>query len=301
MEILTYLFDIDFKLGLAVYIMIPVFLAGVIEFCYFLDNYLTTYRKQIVNSDVLTKRQLMCRIAYFSEKGARKRQEDSYYISPMTDVSENGIVAVVSDGIGGLKYGDDVSKYVTDRIAESFPLVFEDTEINSTILRGISREIYNKYKLKGGATLAMVHIKDDYMNIYCCGDSNVILIRDGKAIMLNTKQNYLSVLVGKLASNGEVTKSAYLDKDAKALIDFMGNSYSRVNRTFRPIRIFEGDYIIVSSDGLTDAIPMEKLPEYLNKQSVYSAERLKFSVRSSKRPNQDNYTAIIIKMEFDIF
>lgn len=295
------LFDfLGFGRGIAVFLLIPVFLAGVVAFCYFLDNYIGKYRV-MVNKPNDTGRPLRCRIAYFSEKGARKRQEDSYYISPMTDTDDNGIIAAVSDGIGGLKFGDEISRFVTDKIGEAFPYVFEDTETNSTILRGISRDIYNEYKLEGGATLAMVHIKNDLMNIYCCGDSNVILIRDGRAIMLNTKQNYLSMLISKLAGNGEVTKSAYLDKDARALVDFMGNSYSRVNRTFKPMRLFDGDYIIVSSDGITDAIPLKKLPVYVHNSATHSAERLKFTIKNSRRPTQDNYTAVVIKMEFDMF
>ena len=294
------LLDLGLGFGISIFLMIPIVLAGLVAFFYFLDNYMNRYRNFIKDSNEKS-RPLRCRIAYFSEKGARKRQEDSYYISPMKDVENNGVIAVVSDGIGGLKYGDEISKQVTDKIGEAYPLDFDDTENNSTILRGISRDIYNHYKLEGGATLAMVHIKDDLMNIYSCGDSNIILVRDNRAIMLNTKQNYLSLLISKLANNGEVTKSAYLDKDARALVDFMGNSYSRVVRTMKPIRLFDGDYIIVSSDGITDAIPLDKIPEYLNKRTVLSAERLKLTVKSSRRPSQDNYTAVVIKMEFDLF
>ena len=294
------IWGMDFKTWLAVFIMIPVILAGVVAFFYFLDNYFNKYRPLVKNIHK-NKRKMFCMISYFSERGARKRQEDSYYISPMNTSAEDGIVAVVSDGIGGLKYGDEISKFVTDNVAANYPYDFDDPETNSTILRGISREIYNKYKLEGGATLAMVHIKDNYMNVYSCGDSNIMLIRDNRVVMLNTKQNYLSLLIDKLAGNNEVTKSAYLDKDAKALVDFMGNSYSRVNRTYKPIRLFAGDFIVVTSDGITDAIPLEKIPEYVNKYSITSAERLKFTVRNSRRPSQDNYTAVVIKMQYDIF
>ncbi|SCW40621.1 Serine/threonine protein phosphatase PrpC [Ruminococcaceae bacterium YRB3002] len=293
------LFEIDFRLGMAVFISIPVFLTALVAFFYFLDNYFNQYRK-LFSDNGHTDRQLRCRIAYFSERGARKRQEDSYYISPLRNASQDGVVAVVADGIGGLKYGDDIAKLVTNGVGDNFPYVFDDPETNSTILRGISRNIYNHYHLEGGATLAMVHIRNNYMNMYSCGDSNIILVRDDKAYILNPKQNYLSVLVERHSSLGETTKSAYLDKDAKALVDFMGNSYSRVTRTFRPVRLYDGDYVIVSSDGLTDAIPLEKIPEYLHKRAVSSAERLKFTVRSSRRPSQDNYTAVIIRMEYDI-
>lgn len=294
------LFDIDFRMGLAVFLMIPMVLAGIVAFAYFLDNYFKKYRQKVRDLGTADRR-LMCMISCFSERGKRNRQEDSYYISPMHDSEKYGVIAVVSDGIGGLKYGDEISRKVTDGISDNYPYDFDDTEHNSAILRGISRDIYNHYKLEGGATLAMVHIKNNYMNIYSCGDSNIILVRKGKAMMLNTRQNYLSLLINKLATNGEVTKGAYLDKDAKALIDFMGNSFSRVNRTYKPIRIFDGDYIVVASDGLTDAIPIEKIPNYVKQYSVTTAQHLKLSVRNSRRPSQDNYTAVVIRMVYDIF
>ncbi len=294
------LFDNDFGLGLAVFILIPLFLAGIVAFFYFLDNYMNKYRRMV--KDLGTKdRNLRCRIAYFSERGQRKRQEDSCYISPMTNSEEDGVIAVVSDGIGGLKYGDEISKKVVDRISSGFPYRFEDSETNSAILRGISRDIYNRYKLEGGATLAMVHIRNNLMHIYSCGDSNIILVRKGKAMMLNPKQNYLSILINRLAANGEMTKGAYLDKDARSLVDFMGNSYSRVNRTCSPLLLFDGDYVIVASDGLTDAMSLEKIADYVTNHSVITAEHLKLSVKSSRRPSQDNYTAIVIRMEYDLF
>ena len=81
----------------------------------------------------------------------------------------------------------------------------------------------------------------------------------------------------------------------------MGNSFSRVNRTCKPVRLFDGDFIVVASDGLTDAIPVDKIPEYINKYSVSTAQHLKLSVRNSRRPSQDNYTAIVIRMVYDLF
>ena len=116
------LFDLGLGFGIAMFLMIPVFLAGVVAFFYFLDNYLSTYRHYINNSNA-KGRPLRCRIAYFSEKGARKRQEDSYYVSPMKNVDENGVIAVVSDGIGGLKFGNEISRFVTDKISEDILMI----------------------------------------------------------------------------------------------------------------------------------------------------------------------------------
>ena len=123
----------------------------------------------------------------------------------------------------------------------------------------------------------------------------------GLSVFCETDGAKISKLINRLAANGEMTKGAYLDKDARSLVDFMGNSYSRVNRTCSPLLLFDGDYVIVASDGLTDAMSLEKIADYVTNHSVITAEHLKLSVKSSRRPSQDNYTAIVIRMEYDLF
>ena len=108
------------------------------------------YKKKIAdkNDDYL-----ICDVAYFIERGKRDAQEDSFYISPMTEMPDNGLIAAVSDGMGGLANGEDVSSYIISRLKESYPFNFDDTAEVAAILRQISDEIYEKYKLSSGATI----------------------------------------------------------------------------------------------------------------------------------------------------
>ncbi len=48
------------------------------------------YKKKIAdkNDDYL-----ICDVAYFIERGKRDAQEDSFYISPMTEMPDNGLIA----------------------------------------------------------------------------------------------------------------------------------------------------------------------------------------------------------------
>ena len=243
---------------------------------------------------------LYCDAAYFKGKGKRKNQEDSLYISPIADAARYGTIFAVSDGMGGLSDGQVISKYVTERLAEEYPYSFEDTDANAAILRKISDEVYEKYRLGGGATLAMIHIYANAMNFYSLGDSNIILVRKGMATVLNPKQNYISFLVKKYASSGDNTHEAYINKSAKGLMDFVGNLNSKVIRTRSPIRLMEDDVIIICSDGVTDAIPVVTVPRYTDGAATAIAEKLKLRIRSAKRKRQDNYTAIVIKMDSSI-
>lgn len=266
---------------------------------YFFIIYKTKYKKYKKLNEGLPD-YLVCDIAYFYEKGKRDRQEDSFYISPMIDMRESGIVCLVSDGMGGLQFGDEISKFVTDTIESMYPLKFDDTESNSASIRMISKAVYDKYKLIGGATFAMIHIKDDMMHFYSVGDSNIILYRDGKATLLNPKQNYRSVMIKRYSSNNKTTRELYTNSSTKALIDFIGNANTRVFNSSKPMRLLHDDIIIVSSDGLTDAIPLNNIPKNIMGSARATAERLKISIRTRRLKRQDNYTGIVIKMERSI-
>ncbi len=242
---------------------------------------------------------LICDVAYFIEKGKREEQEDSLYISPMTEIPENGLIAAVSDGMGGLANGEEVSRYVISRLKSVYPVSFDDTDAVAGILRKISDEIYDKYKLSSGATLVMIHIKDNFLNFYSTGDSNIILMRGGKTTLLNPRQNYVSYLVKKMAEGGISTHDAYTNNRARALTDFMGNRECRIIRTSGPMRLWEDDVILVTSDGVTDTVNMGRISKYVSPglSARTSAERLKYAVRAKKNNRQDNYTGIIVKME----
>jgi len=241
---------------------------------------------------------LICDVAYFNERGKRDKQEDSIYISPMNKIIETGFVAACSDGMGGLLNGEVVSKYVTDSLSEHFPYRFDAQAANARIITGISDKVYEEYHLGAGATLVMVHILDDYMNFYSLGDSNIILIRNNRATLLNYKQNYITLMIKKLAEGGLDTSDAYRDNRSKGLIDFVGNIRSNVLMTSRPFRLFENDIVIVSSDGVTDSIPLNRIVNHihLDQNAEGIARTLKYGIISRKNPRQDNYSAVIIKM-----
>ncbi len=235
--------------------------------------------------------------AYFCEIGKRPSQQDSVYISDLTDYRKYGITALVADGMGGMEYGGEISEKVADFVEGMCPMSFFATEQNADELRKLSNQLYDQYKLSGGSTLAMVHITGNFMNYYSVGDSDIILIREGKPTILNPRQNYMALLIKSLCRNNKQTVTAYSNPKARSLIDFMGNQNPRVIYTKKPIRIFDGDKIIVSSDGLTDAVALRNIHHYLKDSASATALELKRAVASRKRPKQDNYTAIVFTVK----
>ena len=241
---------------------------------------------------------LMCDVAYFHERGKRGNQEDSVYISPLDQLVQHGLVAACSDGMGGLLNGEVVSKYVTDTLNERYPFDFNDQAGISKMITEISDKVYEDYHLSAGATLVMVHIMDDLLNFYNLGDSNIILIRNNRATLLNNKQNYAAVMIKKFSEGGIDTVDAYKDTRARGLTDFVGNHKCNVQMTKRPMKLRDNDIIIVGSDGVTDSMPLNRIVNHIHpdQNATGIARMIKYGVKASKNPRQDNYSAIIIKL-----
>ena len=284
---------------LLIQIAAALFVAAFLSFIYVSLTTMQSIFKLRKNAGADTDNLLVCDVAYFHCRGNRENQEDSVYISHLEEANTNGVIAACSDGMGGLLYGEVVSQYVVERLSEAYPMKFDDQEGISETIRKISAEVYEQYRLGAGATLVMTHIMKNMMNFYSVGDSNIILIRKGRATLLNPKQNYVSLLIRKLAEGGMDTSEAYRNSRAKALIDFVGNIETNVIHTSKPIQLYEDDIIVVSTDGVTDAISLHRMSNILSPD--YGAKQLarimKSGVKNKKRPKQDNFSAVIIKMD----
>ena len=204
--------------------------------------------------------------------------------------------------MGGLLNGEVVSKFVTDSLREKFPLKFDAQAENAKIIAGISDQVYEDFHLSAGATLVMVHIYDDLLNFYSLGDSNIVLIRNNRATLLNSKQNYAAVMIKKFAEGGIDTVDAYKDSRARGLTDFIGNHKCNVQMTSKPMKLIDNDIIIVCSDGVTDSMPMNRIVNHIHfdQNATGIARTIKYGVKSSKNPRQDNYSAIVIKLRRSI-
>ncbi len=276
----------------AVYPAIVLFVLTAVVFIWFVTVYIK--KKGFGNPD---DSDLYIDCAYFQEIGKRPSQQDSVFISPLDDYRRYGITALVADGMGGMEYGGEISEKIAEFVENMCPLSFFATEQNADELRRFSNVLYDEYKLSGGSTLAMIQIAGNYMNYYSVGDSDIILIRDGVPTILNPRQNYMALLIKSLCRNNKQTQTAYNNPKSRALIDFMGNQNPRVIYTKKPIRIFDGDKIIVSSDGLTDAVSLRNMPHYIKETAASTALELKRAVASRKRPKQDNYTGIVFTVK----
>ncbi len=239
--------------------------------------------------------------AYFHEIGQRTRQEDALFVSPLEDYNKHGLIALVTDGMGGMTHGDFVSRFVVSEFSKISLDDYDHREYIVKKIRDVSNRIFQKYNREAGATLVLVRVDNNMLDLYSVGDSAVILIRNGRSIVLNHKQNYGSILVSNMAQTGRVTREAYLLPESRQLVDFIGNNNPNVIYTRQSLKLQDNDVILIASDGVLDALSADMLPEYVAGDAGKSAARIKSEIKEKKVHSQDNYTCIILKLRHKMF
>jgi serine/threonine protein phosphatase PrpC len=237
--------------------------------------------------------------------GERDNQEDYGLIQ--TYQSNNSLIAIVADGMGGQIAGEIASS----KAVESFLTSFEKntTENVSTKLavalqnanHELNRLITSNPKLSGmGCTLLSVVISRSSLNWISVGDSILYLYRSQRLTKLNDDHSMYPVLLesfkkGKISEeemrthpNRNALRSA-LTGDEIPIIDLKESSKT----------LEKNDILILATDGLL-TLSEKDIQEILNANYNNSAEnickKLLIEVSDRKRRKQDNTLIEVIKI-----
>ena len=238
--------------------------------------------------------------AQFNQIGNRPRQEDCCGVLPM----ESGMLAVVADGMGGLKNGERVSELVVRSMLDYGQQQQGRTEdgillpmlqmTNEVVNQTLGPDIY-----QSGSTLLAVWVQENGKRFQwvTVGDSRIYLYRGGSLIQLNQEHTYGQELLN-MAMQGQISFTEARQSTKKGqLTSFIGMGQLKyVDHSVRPIDTQIGDRILLMSDGVFNAVTDQQLVQvllqYADVQSV--ADQIVCLVKQFNNPKQDNYTAVIL-------
>lgn len=240
-------------------------------------------------------------------QGRREEQQDSFCISDVsnrTDLENKGLMAVVADGMGGLESGASVSQLVSNIFLNKYRSS-ANPDCKSFLYEAViesEREV-EKYievnHVDGGSTLVAVMIREGQLSFISVGDSFIFLIRAGKLIKLNTEHTYGNLLRER-AARGEIDlEEAEINPNRASLTSYIGIGNLRlIDRGGEPIPVMDGDILFLCSDGVYNALGDNALLEVITGGDFgEAAERVEQSVLMQNIPTQDNFTAVMIKIE----
>ena len=252
----------------------------------------TEETKPIHKSMVMDNGRFRIEIGNVQGTGDREEQQDAFAFSPTAKWKEKGFLAVLCDGMGGLDAGAAISnKLVSDIIAE-FPYSFEELK-DGWILDSLSNEIYENYRGRGGTTVIITYLKDDKMWFASVGDSDLLLLRDGRIYAMNVRQEYGNTLLNRALDGAVSVEQALTHRDAPALTEFMGAQHANPDYSIVPWDVKDKDVYLLCSDGISDTLSFEEIREAMKHDPSECAEILEKGIMTKNKRYQDNYTAII--------
>jgi Serine/threonine protein phosphatase len=223
----------------------------------------------------------------------RKRNEDHYCID-----TDQGIF-LVCDGMGGHKGGDVASHMAVETVRQN--LIWENMDdIVPNMLRAVqlaNESIYDKGQTdeslhEMGTTLTAAVISDDNMIIAHVGDSSLFHYRAG-ILKKITRDHTLAeqMLADGLLKHEELGSNVYNHVLTRAV-----GVEDRVEVDIYHQEILPGDWILLSTDGLTDLVKENEICEYLDCAREPQATAKALVDMALSKGGYDNITIVLISV-----
>lgn len=250
---------------------------------------------------------LSYRAAQLQQTGTRPHQEDSFAFVNISDVTlmrTQGLLAVVADGMGGMKDGKVASEAAIRRIKADFESMDRSADISAQLRDSMIRandEIFATLGAQGGSTGIICVFFNESLYYASVGDSYLILKRGDSLYHLNRKQNMFTRVCLQQLREGSVDRTpAETNPEKAALTAYLGMRELRdVDYVLRPIPLLDGDVILICSDGVGGVLKEEQLRSCLSAETPELMCRdMHKGIVAAGRKYQDNYTALVVRCEY---
>lgn len=240
--------------------------------------------------------------------GSRKEQQDDYGITMGTYMGKPALLAVLADGMGGMKDGAQFSWITVEYLMKHFQDALDTEAVPPDILLTLAQEanieankIYDEDK-PGGTTLIAGMFVEDCFYMLSVGDSRVYLFRKPAAInrYVPLQLNREHVLGPTLDTRAWLGKISFEDAEENMYRDSLVSAIGperirRIDRTQEAIKLQIGDKIVFMSDGIYRSVSEEEIAADLEFSPDKASDEIVRHVLQKKMPHQDNMSVIIIE------
>src|SRR6266487_4524596 len=225
-------------------------------------------------------------------------------------LGENGLVLVVSDGMGGALAGDVASRMAIEAVRDVLlgenadgPQCEPDAPLIDCLKQATlqaNRNIHNRSledsRCSGmGATLTGAAIKGDKLDLVQVGDSRAYVIR-GEQIRLATKDQSL---VQQLVDVGQISEEeAETHMFRNVILQALGAQTELAPATAR-IQIRQGDMLLLCSDGLSGKLRNEDIRQIVADAEDLGAACNALVAEANNRGGEDNITVVLARFTGD--
>lgn len=233
--------------------------------------------------------------------GGRNSQQDSFSVSPTELYEQNGVLAVVADGMGGLENGDKASQAAVISAMESFYQVTGTGTERLLQILTVAKSAVNAVRTglgtsECGTTLLMGLIQNGEFHYVSVGDSRIYLYRAGRLVQLNREHSYLYDQLHQ-AVNGKIgIREAFANEKNGCITSYLGmQEMTHVDIPANAISILPRDKFLLMSDGVYNALTEEEICIAMRHPAQDAAEAIKSFISTKNFQDQDNYTLVVLE------
>lgn len=251
------------------------------------------------------------KIGWQEHQGSRKQQQDSVGVVLGSFQGRPAVMAILADGMGGMKDGKAFSATVIDYFYQAFQSELDKCKNSRGLLLALAygankaaNTIYNPDK-PGGTTLVAALFIEDKLYTLSIGDSRICLFRlsdkqrDPVPLQLN-REHILGYNLDERAWMGFLSfEDAEDNMFRDSLTSCLGPETIRhIDLQGDPISLRPHDRVVLMSDGIFRTLPELEMASSMKLQPQAAADDVVKRVLESNAPHQDNMSIIIVERVF---
>lgn len=240
--------------------------------------------------------------------GKRKSQQDAFAFSDLNDIDHSqkvGVLAVLADGMGGLEFGFEASQTAVKTIGNVYLSEVFERSIDEALDEALQKADDMVCRLATdrdqsgnvGTTVVLAVIHDEFLYWRSVGDSRLYLFRGYGLYPVTRDHDYGEILDDQVDDGVIGSERAALDPERRALTSFIGQgSFQDVDKSYQPLRLREGDRILLCSDGVYNSLSLQEIMGILRQiDNPHDAcEAMVDLIERKEQPYQDNATVMIL-------
>jgi PPM family protein phosphatase len=258
---------------------------------------------------------LRFKIAARTDQGrVRKNNQDSVYTGTLKLHGVTARLALVADGMGGAKAGEQASRIASevtraqiqrDGTGQAPPGDTEWQELLRTAAREANRRVYEESRSdedrKGmGTTLTIALIVGERVHVASVGDSRAYLLNAGGVTEDGATTAQLTSdhsLVARLVDIGQITaEQARTHPQRNLLYRSIGTDPSVEVDTLSE-QLEPGDVVLLCSDGLVNHVRDEEIAQIALEQLDPDRACEQLVATANERGGRDNISVVIVRVE----
>jgi serine/threonine protein phosphatase PrpC len=243
-------------------------------------------------------------IGHVTHQGNRPSNQDRFLIAE----SEDAVLLVVADGMGGHPRGDQAAQYAVDTCNVLFRRATKPVDNPHEFLREMFAEAHRQVvqfgrrqrpPIRPRTTCTAALIQSGTAWAVHVGDSRLYVLRSGRTVFRTSDHSYVEGLykAGKI-SRADRKIHPRRNYVTRCLGGEESNSRASLSE---PVSLEKGDVVLVCSDGLWNGIDEQTLNSTIDGKHPLSAavETLAEHAVSKKSPCSDNVSAVALRLSTD--